>query len=682
MCGIFGIVAKRTVFSSLRELYTISDNLFILSESRGKEASGIAVKVNNNIKVYKSSDKASQLLRSKIYSDILKEVYHSNDETLVIMGHTRLVTNGSEKNNFNNQPIIKDGIVGIHNGIIVNENILWESLQNVPKCTQLDTEVLLSLTRKNMKENLNFKEATRKTFSEIYGIANIAFLFDDYNNLLLATNNGALYYMYDDSRNVFVFASENRILNKLLSYSRLLKRMQIKDVQHLLPNYSCLINTNKVSTDVVSTLEASDDFNCISKRKNKLSLEYTNVFAAEQSKPSTNSNISQNIYSKLDEVFCKNKIKIEGLIKCNKCLLPETFPFIHFDNNGVCNYCNSYIPKFDFKNKQKEKLSEFQSLIQKYPAANKFGNNVIIPFSGGRDSSYGLHFAKNELGLKPITFTYDWGMVTELARRNISRICSKLGVENIVISANLTDKRNHIRQNVNAWLKKPDIGIIPLFMAGDKYFFYHLNKVRKETGIDFSIWLSNRLENTDFKTGFCGVKPDFDKKWLNHLSLLNKAKFAGYYFTRYLLNPRYFNSSLFDVIGSYYSYFIQPRKDFYLLYDYLLWDEKTIEKTLIDNYEWEREPGYNSTWRIGDGTAAFYNYIYYYIAGFTENDSFRSNQIREGMITREEALAKVEEENKPRWDSIKWYCDIIGIDFYSTIQRINSFKTLYQNKTE
>lgn len=44
----------------------------------------------------------------------------------------------------------------------------------------------------------------------------------------------------------------------------------------------------------------------------------------------------------------------------------------------------------------------------------------------------------------------------------------------------------------------------------------------------------------------------------------------------------------------------------------------------------------NTTWRIGDGTAAFYNYVYYTVAGFTEHDTFRSNQIREGQMTREE----------------------------------------------
>ena len=50
------------------------------------------------------------------------------------------------------------------------------------------------------------------------------------------------------------------------------------------------------------------------------------------------------------------------------------------------------------------------------------------------------------------------------------------------------------------------------------------------------------------------------------------------------------------------------------------WDENEINKTLINDYEWELAPDTTTTWRIGDGTAAFYNYVYK-LAGFTEHDT-------------------------------------------------------------
>jgi len=106
--------------------------------------------------------------------------------------------------------------------------------------------------------------------------------------------------------------------------------------------------------------------------------------------------------------------------------------------------------------------------------------DCIVPFSGGRDSTYTLHTVKKVLGLNPLAFTYDWGMVTDLGRRNIARVCGRMGVENIIVAADIRKKGSNIRKNVAAWLKRPEMGIIPLFMAGDKYFFYYTNQLKKQ----------------------------------------------------------------------------------------------------------------------------------------------------------------------------------------------------------
>ena len=82
-------------------------------------------------------------------------------------------------------------------------------------------------------------------------------------------------------------------------------------------------------------------------------------------------------------------------------------------------------------------LEELNKLVDPY-RKNSSKLDVLVPFSGGRDSTYVLHVVKEELGLNPVAFTYDWGMVTDLARRNIARICGKLGIENIIANVMLT----------------------------------------------------------------------------------------------------------------------------------------------------------------------------------------------------------------------------------------------------
>jgi hypothetical protein len=142
-------------------------------------------------------------------------------------------------------------------------------------------------------------------------------------------------------------------------------------------------------------------------------------------------------------------------------------------------------------------------------------------------------------------------------------------------------------------------------------------------------------------------------------------------------NPAYLNQSVIDSMGSFATRYIAPKKDYYHLFDFYRWDEKEITELITNEYQWERAIDTSSTWRIGDGTASFYNYIYYTVAGFSENETFRSNQIREGMIDRETALKLVEEENRPRYETMRWYLEIIGLDFKAVIERINQIPKLY-----
>ena len=371
--------------------------------------------------------------------------------------------------------------------------------------------------------------------------------------------------------------------------------------------------------------------------------------------------------------FYHNESVINSLKRCKKCILPQTMPFIEFDSQGVCNYCRNY------KKLQIKGVVALEKAIAKY--RNKCGeSDCIIGISGGRDSTYGLHYLKTVLKMNPIAYTYDWGMATDLAPRNISRICVKLGVKHIMVS-DINKKRRYIRKNVEAWLKRPDLGMVPLFMAGDKQYFYYLNRLKKETGINLTFLCENPLERTDFKSGFCGVNQSCigETPYYSYtLSLVNKIKLAAYYAKQYLLNPSYINSSIFDTLFAYACFYLMPR-DYLSVYRFIQWDEKKIVSTLIDKYDWEVARDTKTTWRIGDGTASFYNYIYYTVAGFTENDTLRSNQIREGVISREEALKRTREENKPRFHSIQWYCRTIGIDFENTLKIINAIPKLYKN---
>ncbi len=221
--------------------------------------------------------------------------------------------------------------------------------------------------------------------------------------------------------------------------------------------------------------------------------------------------------------------------------------------------------------------------------------------------------------------------------------------------------------------------MVNIFTAGDKHFFRHVEQVKKETGIPLDLWSINPLEVTHFKAGFLGVKPNFIEDNVYTAGWRKQLNYQKLRFNAMLKSPRYFNRSIYDtLLGEYYRSF-HSKKDYYHIFDYFVWNEEEVNNTIIGQYDFELSPDTTSTWRIGDGTAAFYNYIYYTVAGFSEHDTFRSNQIREGHISREKALELVKIENQPRYQNIVWYLEAVNLDYKNVINRINNIEKIYKS---
>ena len=671
MCGIFGIVSKSNTPISFKITQNIVNTLFELSSTRGKESSGIAIKnlKTNNISIYKDAISSSKLIKDKEYKDFFYHSLHQNfnpDSVIspfALIGHSRLVTNGSQDDNNNNQPVIKNGIVAVHNGIAVNVDELWKNHSDINRSYTVDTEIIIELFKKNLNAGLPVNKSIGETFKEIYGATTIALLSDNLNKLIIASNNGSLYCLFNEANDIYIFASERYILTTLIEKLNLEKILGKLDIYWVNPGHGYVIDIN--NPDRSGMFSVNDDNG---KTENFLpqkdSIQDLSPLAKKKTVLINTGNADH--YRSLLEY---NLNEISNLKRCTKCLLPESFPFIEFDDKGVCSICKNY-KKIEYKG-----IDKLNEIIEPFKSIS--GNpDCLIPFSGGRDSSYNLHLAKNVLGLNPIAFTYDWGMVTDLARRNQSRLCGKLGIEHIIVSADINRKRENIRKNVAAWLKKPSLGTIPLFMAGDKQYFYYAELLKKHNNIKITLMGENYLEKTGFKTGFTGAHQTDSGFMAYHISLQNKIKMISFYSGQFITNPAYINSSLLDTLSAFISYYMIPH-NYINVYNYVNWDEQIIEQTLLNEYDWELSPDTKTTWRIGDGTAPFYNYIYYTVAGFSEIDTFRSNQIREGVLTREEALLLVNEENKPRYESIKWYLDTINLDFEAVIKRINQIPKLY-----
>jgi glucosamine--fructose-6-phosphate aminotransferase (isomerizing) len=679
MCGVFGVIVAENSLLKQPDYEDGLSALYRLSESRGKESAGLCAfsPKGGDVWIIKEARRATELLRSEAFAEWklkeLNRLYGSggaDPQPFVTIAHSRLVTNGTAELPENNQPVKVGKVNVIHNGIVVNVDQVWGKFPALKRSAEVDTEVIAALLNSFIEKGESGAEATRHVFSHIQGSASIAWLHEDIDLLTLATNTGDMYYCVDLENRFFAFASERYILNQALKRFHVAPDRVASEVSWLRAGEILEIRVSNLASRVVAIntgsktvkepVELGSIVSSAGARKTHL-----HTGAGDQVKSFKNLNLMK----KHGTPFLYDIGHLTKVKRCAECILPANFPFIYFDAQGVCNYCRNYKPRYRGKSSA-QATEKFLKSIESYRRPGE-EIDVLVPFSGGRDSSYGLHLIKKEFGLKPITFTYDWGMVADLARRNVARVCGALGVQNILVSADLKKKRHNIKVNVEAWLKRPDLGMIPLFMAGDKHFFQVANQIKDQTGLRLNIWSANPLENTDFKSGLCGVAPISEKSRIDYLSIAGKLKMLSYYSLAGIRNPRYINSSVFDTISAFSSYYFEPREDFFSLFHEIPWDERVVNETLFSEYDWEIAPDSTSTWRIGDATAPFYNYIYVTALGYSEFDTFRSNQIREGMISREDALAAVLIENQPRETSIANYLDLINVDFDFAIGVIN-----------
>ena len=652
MCGIFGIVVSRDADLSADRIREITAKLFQLSETRGQEAAGLALRVGDTIEVLKQAGSASNFIRSPRYRELLDRslaAYADADgsaghASLSLIGHSRLVTNGFQCDDDNNQPVLVPRMVGVHNGIIVNEARLWARYDELSREYDVDTEVLLKVLRYHLDHGQDPQSAVAQTFSEIEGTASIGVLPSELPVLLLATNTGALFHTGNERQTFFVFASERFILQRLLDTTRLQDELgPCRPVRRIRPQTGVLVRTDAIE---VREFPASASASAPAE---------PDVLAMEPTQPA--------------QIVDRTK-RARDLQRCTRCILPESYPMIEFDADGVCNFCRNHVGSTEYGE---------QALLEAVePYRSSDGSpDCIVAFSGGRDSSYGLHYIKTVLKMNPVAFTYDWGMVTDLARRNCARICGKLGVEHIIRSADIATKRRYVRQQVEAWLKRPELGMVTLFTAGDKEFRKHARDLRRETGIRLVFFCSgNMIENAPYKFGFLGIREGSKKMQLTAISLRDRLAMAAYYAKQVMLNPAYINRSLIDAMMAYWHTFV-AKDDFLYLYHYLPWNERTVLDTIRNEYDWEGATDTTTTWRIGDGTAAFYNYIYYTMAGFTEDDDMLSNMIRAGYIDRDEALRRSAEYSRPRIPSIREYAQMIGLNCEEALNIINTAPRRY-----
>ena len=118
---------------------------------------------------------------------------------------------------------------------------------------------------------------------------------------------------------------------------------------------------------------------------------------------------------------------------CTACNLPETYETIEFDKDGVCNICRQKEYKdtvIDWSQRKKQ----LDALIEEY--RGKYAYDCIVPFSGGKDSTFTLHYLIKEYKIKPLVVQFNHGFMRERLLKNNEHTFKALGVDVISFTPN------------------------------------------------------------------------------------------------------------------------------------------------------------------------------------------------------------------------------------------------------
>ncbi|MFB3924418.1 MAG: N-acetyl sugar amidotransferase [Syntrophales bacterium] len=337
------------------------------------------------------------------------------------------------------------------------------------------------------------------------------------------------------------------------------------------------------------------------------------------------------------------------LKRCTKCVIPETHETIVFDDRGVCNICRQQEFKqaaVDWKAKKKE----FDELIASY--RDKGDYDCIVPFSGGKDSTWTLYYLVKEYGVKPLVVRFDHGFLRPNLLENTHRTMRLLGADfhNFTPNWKIVQKlmlQSFLEKGDFCWHCHTGIFAYPMWVA----IRYNVPLV---------IWGEPSAEYTAYYSYDQPEEVD-EKRFNRYINLGINAddmlvRFEGHVDSR-------------DLQPFRYPPLRELRKINYrsvCLGSFVPWDVKKQSEIIRNELGWKGDavenvpPGYDYE-KIECYLQGVRDYMKYIKRGYTRPAHLASIDIRNGRLSREEGLSIIKEYEGKRPPSLDLFLEFVGL---------------------
>jgi amidophosphoribosyltransferase len=240
MCGQAGIIfgKKRRWAAERRLLGEIFTQMLLGCQVRGPHATGAAVlRSDGDYRLFKRPVLAEELVKEPTYLDIMNSI---ENDTAILMGHTRWRTRGHEKNSRNNHPLRCGVILGTHNGTIYNADDLFNIL-GLPRFAQVDSEVIFRLadmfTPETAIDGKGFRKALRLCRGQMSAV--MASVIDP-ETIIVLKGNKPLSLRINRKHKVIAYASEAETIDAAIGNAKGWQELDIPAMTMLTFNHENL----------------------------------------------------------------------------------------------------------------------------------------------------------------------------------------------------------------------------------------------------------------------------------------------------------------------------------------------------------------------------------------------------------------------------------------------------------
>jgi hypothetical protein len=344
--------------------------------------------------------------------------------------------------------------------------------------------------------------------------------------------------------------------------------------------------------------------------------------------------------------------------RCKNCIMPETYPGIFFNEEGICNFCLDYRPYQEYLGKEKI-IDVLNSVVKTGPY------DCVVPISGGKDSTFILLYAVRELKLNPIAVSYDSGFQTEIAKENLRNACKILGVPLEVVESPSDIQSKLLKESL---LVSKSIGHLRDFCGNCEAILRTISmNAARAHGAPFVLWGASALETlsnsnyANYRSAVIGTKvPSYSfpsRLWSRFNVILKDPRklsripkklypYVGYHSIRYSMHSILQRRKLhFSTRYALQPHTVPPFSEtnpiFVHFFDYIPWDSISNIKILESELNWKHPENKVSRFDCLIHPLANYQYLKKY--GISHDGINFCNYIRENRMSREEVLAKEQE---------------------------------------